>query len=312
MDRGEGTEGHKFSQLQGEQLVGFIEGNYESYIEGFKELSIATMGGEAILPTRRVISEDDGPVIHGLNVEPIDEKYLIAENDWGNLSEVPIEVLMDFIVHSTTLLQAMTTKDNRLLWKYTCDTFDDFIRTIQGGDKAEKGTLEYSIWGEIRLVFDIALASNQHQPIMRREKPSYETRMFNKLRTVGAYISYPILEGMLKLLCRNVIKRNGIVREEGKIEKQSSDGQYYTKGDRCSSLLDLLVYFEEEVASEELTSDLESIREKISVFGSAEPSYVYGMIYDWRNTTVHGQMKADLQHSIILNIICLLLWEQVL
>jgi len=169
----------------------------------------------------------------------------------------------------------------------------------------------------IRILFHLALSTVSPAP----RQPFRSTNMsgrehsqavLSNTKFIAAFVAYPALESFLKFRCSSDIKMDGTVKEDGTIRDYSprNDRDFYSQGSTCSSLCDLLIHFENEVANDQLRKQLEQMRGEISELVEHPESRIYGLIYRWRNTLSH-QGTTDVKFGIILNIICMLIWHDV-
>jgi hypothetical protein len=137
------------------------------------------------------------------------------------------------------------------------------------------------------------------------------SRVLSDTVYIASFVTYPALEGFL---CDQIesIELDGIVNTSGQIARYSSgSSQYYSENERCSSLTDLLIHYEEEVSSPELRENMKKFRESIAIFGDYGPDRVYKMVSQWRNSVVHAEEFAHIQSELILTLLCLFLWNTV-
>lgn len=113
--------------------------------------------------------------------------------------------------------------------------------------------------------------------------------------TAVAYLTFPLLEGLLKKSCGDFVTPSGDVL-------RNFDGKCrtYKAGGRCSSLRDLLELFSNEVASEDARRDL--IEQKTHLLGFANPGEDgFDVLYRWRNSSLHGQTGFPTIAGTVLN-----------
>ena len=104
---------------------------------------------------------------------------------------------------------------------------------------------------------------------------------------------------------------DGRIKDSGRILRCGSDNGYNKSG-ICSNLSDLLMHLEYEVVDQPVKSQLEKIREAIGDFYQVHPDKVYGMLYDQRCSSLHGESEAIAEYGVLLNLICLLCWNELL
>jgi hypothetical protein len=116
----------------------------------------------------------------------------------------------------------------------------------------------------------------------------------------------------LKSKCNSDIETDGRIKRDQTVRDYSPNNNrdFYDEGDRCSSLRDLLIHFEYEVADDQLRVQLEQMREEIGNLAEHPASRVYGLIYQWRNTLSH-EATTDVKFGVLLNMICMLIWNDI-
>jgi effector-binding domain-containing protein len=122
-------------------------------------------------------------------------------------------------------------------------------------------------------------------------------------------MAYPVLEGLLKQLS-DEIEMDGTVNP-GYVITNLSGEDYQSDGQnkKVSAIRDLL-YHVEESANDELTKRMEEARGKISDFYHRGYGAEYGLVYERRNRTLHGEAEAQADYGIPLTLISLLVWNE--
>jgi hypothetical protein len=172
------------------------------------------------------------------------------------------------------------------------------------GQVPEDSLFYFPNYNKISLLFDLALTES-----MRSYNP--HSKIFSNIHTISAFMSYPLLEGLLKILSNDDINLDGTIKRNNRVQKVSSGGGFYQAGDECSNLVDLLVHYEENLATNVVASVLEEMREELTIFGDKPKNLTYSLISSWRNAALHGELKHDFQYGIILNVICILIWGEI-
>ncbi|WP_336345309.1 hypothetical protein [Halalkalicoccus ordinarius] len=277
-----------------------ISDKYDEYITRYPDEGL--LGGK--LPLRDSILSGKGNYYEAIEGKLERECLIGYDSETSPIENLPSEIRMKLPIKLTQTLQVQVTSDNRHYWKTTYDTVDNAHNS--------HGFLRNGQWYAIRNLFHLSLCHYEtiNRPSHHRQS-DYVQKVFRNTSTIAAYVSYPILEGYLKYRCRHVIERDGTVTQSNEIKKVRRGG-YYEQGNRCSSLLDILVYFEENIANSNLEENLEQMREKIANFGNVGTDEAYGLIYGWRNSNLHGEAESDVQYGIVLNLLCLLIWEELI
>jgi hypothetical protein len=174
--------------------------------------------------------------------------------------------------------------------------------------------------GEIKSLYETALhAALAHcrKPVSSKEErqaqiriqnlqPHHATQLLFNAHLVLAYLTFPLLEGVLKRACAKFVAFDGKVLSPFTIlHKKGGERRYAPnrfKGVRaqCSSLRDLLFLHLSDVSSLALRNSLERFREHIRVLDGTEDPF--DLIYDWRNQSLHGSGSFQTIGGTILSL----------
>lgn len=160
------------------------------------------------------------------------------------------------------------------------------------------------------------LKATLHASLARCQRPvksKQEARaQFDQLRTalghhaqshiessslISAYLSFPLLEGVLKRACHSYVGMDGSVVTE--FARADSSKPSYKVGKRCNSLNDLLTLHRSSVAC----SDLGMLIDKFRLhFETAHPGMdTFSRMYEWRNQSLHGTTHIKTIGALVLN-----------
>jgi len=147
--------------------------------------------------------------------------------------------------------------------------------------------------------------TNQPQEVLLSEfmNPSTATHLKNSCSIILAYLTFPLLEALLKQVCSEYVSQDAkIIKEFSRLNKK---GEPYTSeigGEAGISILLNLLY--DHVANPELKALLNRYRNHLQ---STENSVdAFALIYHWRCSSLHGTTNYPTIGGIILNL-CLLL-----
>jgi hypothetical protein len=119
---------------------------------------------------------------------------------------------------------------------------------------------------------------------------------------IMAHLSFPLLEAVVKKACKEYVDYKGKVLKDFSISGRRGkivDYGRWPKKTKISSLGDLLSLLYQKVAGNNLKDRLTSIRSHLSTIDSSDPFY---LIYDWRNSSLHGQSSYSSIGGTVLNI----------
>lgn len=176
--------------------------------------------------------------------------------------------------------------DHFLLWSWVAELLLE-----------RPGPLSHSVDREISQLAETAARAaltNAARPMRPREAFEYRAEvdrllnrnanyLINHSYIVLSYISFPLLEAVVRRACPTYVDMNGVVQQP--FEK--ANGKLYAVGARCNSVGDMLRLLRDRVAGHELKNNLIEILSHIEkITGVSDGCSV---IYDWRNSSLHGE-----------------------
>lgn len=127
----------------------------------------------------------------------------------------------------------------------------------------------------------------------------------NETFLILSHISFPLLEGILKMHCHEYVSMSGKVMKKFKIEKKPNP-RTYNQGKIISSIEDLIHLLIQKVADKKLKGQIKQILQHIENIQEEEKKGEK-IIYDWRNSSLHGNISYQTIGGIILNISILIM-----
>ncbi|HEX2825295.1 MAG TPA: hypothetical protein VHP37_03020 [Burkholderiales bacterium] len=122
-------------------------------------------------------------------------------------------------------------------------------------------------------------------------------QFLSRRHLILAYLSFPLLEALLKKAAARYISYAGRVKSEwdaptisplGILDSSNMRRRIYKVGSTCSSLRDLLFLVFERVADADLRQDLDDIRAHLAEFDGTSID-AFERLYRWRNSSLHGE-----------------------
>jgi hypothetical protein len=171
---------------------------------------------------------------------------------------------------------------------------------------------------EIKQLFESCIRASlagSHPPLQSREDLKRQRELaklveFNTQQLVLnshlilAYLSFPLLEAMLKKVCRQYIDYSGKV-----ITGFNVIHKVYKPNSRCSSIGDLLYLLHQTVSDADLRPRLDEVRQHLtSLDNTLDP---FALVYSWRNKSLHGQTSFPTIGGTLLNIVILIAFNQI-
>lgn len=285
-----------------------IKSNYEGYLAdyGFKEGDTGTGNY-----TQSIIRGNSKVHFSG-NEGETERAYLYIHNDdlpfpheWEYGTQLGMPVLL------TRLLKVQKTPDHIYYWSWTAEvatSLDLF------GERLNRAYILLMRTILAERVGGFSVGDTDEEIDRKRQQMAVFNQLTNRhyrelagqKAQLAAFVSYPVLEGLLKSILSDVIKPDGVIKSGETLE---GDGRTYTSGNRCSSLRDLLHHVEHNTLGSSVVNELDDLTSEIETFGDGDEAY--SMIYNWRNTLLHGEDSWDFQYGILMNLISLLVWSEI-
>lgn len=224
------------------------------------------------------------------------DQLIERDEEIPSIRELDQDALRNLPIGLTDILKQQITEDHIEYWKYTYDTVKE--------DKMTSLELPEDILYELDTLIQAIRCTIPEQA------NSPEHAVLERSDMFASYLSYSVLEGTLKVLCSDEIERDGTVKpghEINGIGGRSYQGD--SNWDECNKFADLLYHLEEDRANADFKSRLVEMRQLIREFYKADSSDIYELLQDNRNSTVHGQNKAKGEYGVVMNLICLLIWN---
>jgi hypothetical protein len=311
------TSNNQTNEIIQDDIFGRIRRSYDTYLDKFARSGAISIGGdgseESPYPLKSSIASEPenfranyfGKVLIGEE----DKHFLTRDNTLPEITELSFRNLERLPILLIKILWVAIHQENKEYWKFTYEVFEILY------DETDWETM--SMNSAIRTLFHLVLSSVNPPPTHQFTSQSmsgedYSREVLSNTNFIAAFVAYPALESFIKYQCSSDIDMDGTIKQDQTVQDYSprNDRDFYDKGDQCSSLRDLLIHFEMEVADERLQEQLEQIRKEISDLAEYPESKIYGLIYQWRNTLSH-QATTDVKFGILLNIICMLIWHEV-
>lgn len=277
---------------------------YDKYIDEFAQANVIASGGESIdEPTKKAIQDEEfGLDIRNVSVNGSDNLLLSNDNRRAGIRSLPPDLLNWLPIKLTDVLKVNVCADHEELWWYT----HDFTRAFS----EVYGLFPEGLVDNFELLIRLVLSN---PPSGFTPEQIRHSKILWEAKTLAAYLSYPTLEGFVKVACRHDIAMDGKIKDGKRIRKLTSPEQrvfqYHDDGQGiCSNIGMLLWHLETEVAMSKNRVLLEEMREQIGDIFDHPPHRIYGLLNDFRNDSLHGRNQAPREYGVLLNYICLIIW----
>jgi len=275
-----------------------ISENYKKYLQVCRDtggaISVDDQDGPFALQNAYHAENVRSVQIKNVNINGNNQFLIEEQNKLPSIDKLTNETLKELPVHLTDILKQAVTTDHIEYWKFTLDVVSENV-------------FEVDLPSDVRNSFEVLLSAI----LCDSWQASGPARVVLENASIfAAFLSYSILEAVLKLLCEDEIQRDGRIRPG--VEVLSLNGENYSQNNnrtRCNRFSDLLYHIECKKSAEPLRDRMIRMRGKIQDFRKEDTAKIYGSLQRDRNIAIHGQERAEAEYGIVLNLICLLLWN---
>lgn len=140
--------------------------------------------------------------------------------------------------------------------------------------------------------------------------PFHLRELGHNAHSVLSYLSFPALEGVLKLWCSTFVDLTGKVIDSFSVPDRGGGATTYDPSgrSRCNSVRDLLLLFHSRVGSPSLIPRMDQIRAHIAALQAGRDGF--DILYDWRNSSLHGETGFPTIGGTVLNLALLISFEE--
>lgn len=275
---------------------------YQRYVDIFEENKFIRIGGEDVGKFNQYLIQNEGVNvdIRDTTVNNSDEFLLEKNENLPNIDQLPPDILCWLPIGLTRLLQTQITEDHTEYWWFT------YANLKSTNERME--IISPELIENFELMLDLVLV--KRDPVVLDQLEDEYRNITSNSNVLATYLGYPTLEGFIKTACRKDIDIGGKVRQNRRIRKLGPREQrdYYSPEDTCSDLGSLIWHLETEVTRPEHEVRMAELREEIGELYDTEPNYVYGMLRNFRNNSLHGQTQGVKERGVLLNIISMVSW----
>lgn len=281
-----------------------VQANYEEYLQRYPEEGIVQAKSDFPLQSQALIQGG----YTGNNLGDLERQLLITyDESLPDIERLSVETLSKLPVGLMHILKVQVSPDHQDYWKWTYWILESV--------NEQKSLLAEELLSSLEILFRLSacapIPSNIHQGGLHPNRAEWtqeghESYLVYRSKIIAAYLSFPILEGVLKSVCSDDIRMNGEIKSGKRIKKFTGGYEHNV----CYRLRDLLTHLEEEYADPPLRNELRDMRIAIGDFYHRNPNRVYELFDDWRNSSLHGQEAPDAEYGTILNLLCLIIWHE--
>jgi hypothetical protein len=144
----------------------------------------------------------------------------------------------------------------------------------------------------------------QAQRQAERQLPHHAQQLLHGSSLVLAYLSFPLLEAILKRACASFINLDGTVTTQFQAPRRNGTMREYKPQDQCSSIRDLLHLHHTKAAPAPLRALIDEFKSHIQFLDSSKDAF--DLIYQWRNDSLHGTSNYQTIGGTILSLALLI------
>jgi hypothetical protein len=281
-----------------------IQSNYSEYLRRYPNEGSAQARLKYPLQSHAIVQGGYTGNIQG----DLERELLITFDDsLPEIEDLSLDTLSKLPIELMDILKVQVSPDHREYWKWTFWILKDI--------NEEESVFPEELVENLETLFRLSACTpipsltregGPHPKHVGWNRRGHESHALYRSKHIAAYLSFPLLEGTIKSVCSNDIKMDGTVKSGKQIKK--FDGSCTSRV--CYRLCDLLTHLEEEYADAQFENRLREMRIKIGQFHHHNPNKTYNLIDDWRNASLHGQNAPDAEYGTILNLLCLIIWNE--
>lgn len=121
---------------------------------------------------------------------------------------------------------------------------------------------------------------------------------------VLSYLSFPLLEGVLRKVGKSYITYDGVVLVPFQVKNRK-----YEANERCNNLGDLLRLLEAQIASPDLRQALDDLKKHLQRLDPSKDAF--DIVYDWRNSSLHGEARLPTIGGTVLSMTLVIALDQI-
>jgi len=232
-----------------------------------------------------------GPAGH-FRLDPETERYRLRANDIG-FHELDYDELCTACVELTKQLllpgfSSIIDPDHFWLWSWCAELLLGRNGSLSSSVDPEIGrlaqvTARAALAGVNAPTPDAAERAIQVHTLLN-QNAAY---LIGSSQTVLSYLCFPLLEAVARRACSAYVGLNGEVRQPF----ARANGGLYKTGKPCSNVGDVLRLLRDHVAGSTLRNNLAEILTHVA--NMAGESDGCSVIFDWRNSSLHGETTLD-------------------
>lgn len=213
-------------------------------------------------------------------------------------------------------LNTVIDLDHQLFWSWAGELLLSPHSSFFSRDEME---IQKLFEGCIRAALAGAQPPSQKKEDWEKQRQLSELVEFNTRQLVLhahlvlAYLSFPLLEAIIKKACSAYVDYAGNVLAPFDAPRPRGNVKSYVSTDprngKCSSLRDLLHLLYENVADADLKRYLDEVRDHFHTLDNTDEPF--DLIYSWRNASLHGQTGFPTIGGTVMNLSILIAFNQI-
>jgi len=142
------------------------------------------------------------------------------------------------------------------------------------------------------------------QSQIEQQLPHHARQLLQASSLALAYLSFPLLEAILKRACIAFTDLDGTVKVQFQVPRRNGTMREYKPQEQCSSIRDLLHLHYTNAAPPSLRALIDEFRSHIQFLDSSKDPF--DLIHEWRNDSLHGTSNYQTIGGTILSLALLI------
>jgi len=178
-----------------------IESSYGEYVNEYPENGMIGTGEESELPLQSSVMANGGFV--GYNEGMLErEKLIVCRDDIPSISDLPVDDLAMLPIGLTNILKVQVTPDHDQFWRETAR----YLLKINSDNEPLHDEIVSNYETMVRATLSTSWISLS-RPSDNWRSETNKQHIISNAPIMARYMGFPTLEGMVKSICREDIKR---------------------------------------------------------------------------------------------------------
>jgi hypothetical protein len=206
-------------------------------------------------------------------------------------------------------------RDHKYLWAWEAE----LLLSIHGGWPRREADPEFR--KALELVVHALLAGHSYPTdgsdewmgknrLLRSLLNEPANELLAHLPDLVAYLGLPVLEGLLKRRAAAYVTTSGVVLAPFQVPGRSYDPAGGRQGSKKISSLRDLLWLEHQNCGSLLRTDIDDLIEALPQLQPGLPSHGFDVMYEWRNSSLHGDAANGVIGATMLSLILRIVMDE--